>query len=147
MTWNAAGQAAECREQNEREKSKSSPNLKVGLPRFSTRGPVREQYFKSLNLVSTRHHTNFRSAAMVQPSPGLSRCRRLRYRLVNDPLLLFLLLRCRRPSETFWRAGNGSRLQLFLRTEMGIERPLRQVMRYLVEETAALHPPSMMSII
>ena len=42
---NAAGQAAESRKQNEREKSKSSPNLKVGLPRFSTLGLVRGQFF------------------------------------------------------------------------------------------------------
>ena len=31
MTWNAAGQAAGCRRQNEREKSKTSPNLRRGL--------------------------------------------------------------------------------------------------------------------
>src|SRR5579862_8312443 len=48
--------------------------------------------------------TSWASAAMVQPSPGLSRCHGLRYRSANDPLLLFFffLLRCRRPSETFW---------------------------------------------
>jgi hypothetical protein len=41
VIWNAAGQAAEWREQTEREKSKSSPNLRVGLPQFSTLGLVR----------------------------------------------------------------------------------------------------------
>jgi hypothetical protein len=51
MTWNAAGQAAGCRGQNEIEKSKTSPNLRVGLSQFSTLGGVREQNFKSLNLV------------------------------------------------------------------------------------------------
>ena len=45
MIWNAAGQAAEWRKKNEREKSKSSPNLKVGMPRFSTLGLVRGQFF------------------------------------------------------------------------------------------------------
>lgn len=45
MIWNAAGQAAEWRKQNEREKSKSSPNLKVGLPRFWTLGLVHGQFF------------------------------------------------------------------------------------------------------
>jgi hypothetical protein len=46
MTWNAAGQAAGCRGQNEKEKSKTSPNLGVGLPKFSTLGSLREQYFE-----------------------------------------------------------------------------------------------------
>ena len=45
MIWSVAGQAAEWRKPNEREKSKSSPNLKVGLPRFSTLGLVRGQFF------------------------------------------------------------------------------------------------------
>jgi len=54
VIWNAAGQAAEWRGQNEREKSKSSPNPKVGLPQLSTVGSVRAQYFESLNLVATR---------------------------------------------------------------------------------------------
>jgi hypothetical protein len=48
MTWNAAGQAAGGRGQNEKEKSKTSPNLRVGLPQFSTLGSVREQYFRKL---------------------------------------------------------------------------------------------------
>jgi hypothetical protein len=43
---NAAGQAAGCRRQNEREKSKTSPNLRGGLPQFSRLGSLREQYFK-----------------------------------------------------------------------------------------------------
>src|SRR5260370_42273668 len=47
VIWNAAGQAAEWRGHNEREKSKSSPKLRVGLPQFSTLGSVRGQYFKS----------------------------------------------------------------------------------------------------
>jgi hypothetical protein len=59
VIWNAAGQAAGCRGQNEREKSKTSPNLRVGLPQFSTLGLLREQYFKSLNLVSTRRRSDF----------------------------------------------------------------------------------------
>jgi hypothetical protein len=54
LIWNAAGQAAEWRGQNEREKSKSSPNLRVGLPQFATPGSIREQYFEGLNLVSAR---------------------------------------------------------------------------------------------
>jgi hypothetical protein len=58
VIWNAAGQAAEWRRQDEQEKSKSSPNLKVGLPQFSTLGSVRGQYFESLNLVSTRRRSN-----------------------------------------------------------------------------------------
>jgi hypothetical protein len=45
VIWNAAGQAAGCRRQNERE-SKTSPNLRVGLPQFSMLGSVLEQYFK-----------------------------------------------------------------------------------------------------
>ena len=36
----AAGQAAGSRQQNEREKSKTSPNLRVGLPQFSTLGSL-----------------------------------------------------------------------------------------------------------
>jgi hypothetical protein len=60
MTWNAAGQVAGCRRQNESEKSKTSPNLRVGLPQFSMLGLLREQYFKSLNLVSTRRQSDFR---------------------------------------------------------------------------------------
>jgi hypothetical protein len=43
---NAAGQAAGCRRQNEGEKSKTSPNLRGGLPQFSRLGSLREQYFK-----------------------------------------------------------------------------------------------------
>jgi hypothetical protein len=58
VIWNAAGQAAGCRRQNEREKSKTSPNLRVGLPKFSRLGSLREQYFKSLNLLSTRFRFN-----------------------------------------------------------------------------------------
>jgi len=40
VIWNAAGQAAEWRWHNEREKSERSPNLRVGLPQFSTLGSV-----------------------------------------------------------------------------------------------------------
>jgi hypothetical protein len=48
VIWNAAGQAVEWRGQNEREKSKRSPNLGAGLPHLSTLGPVRGQYFEKL---------------------------------------------------------------------------------------------------
>jgi hypothetical protein len=48
VIWNAASQAAQWRGQNEREKSKTSPNLRVGLPQFSTLGSVRGQYFQKL---------------------------------------------------------------------------------------------------
>ena len=67
VIWNAAGQAAQWRRQNEREKSKSSPNLKVGLPQFSTLGSVRGQFFESLNLVSTRRRFNQRRVAIRLP--------------------------------------------------------------------------------
>ena len=62
MIWNAAGQAPRCRRQNEREKSKTSPNLRVGLPQFRP-GSLREQYFKRLNLVSTRSRSDSECAA------------------------------------------------------------------------------------
>jgi len=48
VIWNAASQAAQWRGQNEREKSKTSPNLRVGLSQFSTLGLVRGQYFQKL---------------------------------------------------------------------------------------------------
>jgi hypothetical protein len=64
VIWNAAGQAAGCRRQNEREKSKTSPNLRVGLPQFRL-GSLREQYFKRLNLVSTRRQSDFRCAGGI----------------------------------------------------------------------------------
>ena len=67
MTWNAAGQAAGCRGQNEKEKSKTSPNLRVALPQFSTLGSLREQYFKSLNLVSTGRRSNCRCTVIGSP--------------------------------------------------------------------------------
>ena len=70
MTWNAVGQAAGCREQNESEKSETSPNLGVGLPQFLTVGSVREQYFKRLNLVSTRRPSDFRCVAIRSAGYG-----------------------------------------------------------------------------
>jgi hypothetical protein len=70
VIWNAAGQAAGCRRQNEKEKSKTSPNLRVGLPQFSRLGSLREQYFKRLNLVSRRRQSDFRCVAIRSAGYG-----------------------------------------------------------------------------
>ena len=43
--WSAVGQARRSRRQNEREKSKLSPNLRVGLRSFSLLSPAPGQYF------------------------------------------------------------------------------------------------------
>jgi len=51
VIWNAAGQETRWRGRTGRQKSKASPNLRVGVPQFSRVGSVRGQYFEGWNRV------------------------------------------------------------------------------------------------
>ena len=63
--WSVAGQATRCHPQNGREKFKTLPNLRVGLPQFSRGRLVREQFFEGFSRPSCLRRTSLARTFLI----------------------------------------------------------------------------------